>query len=170
MAQTTTVADFIAHFDTRLQTLDSLVSMGLEHIGDEAKLLALRLAPDMVPFGTQVAYTCNQPRNFSLFLSGKPPDNLSPDVATLEQARSNIADTRSVLASVIRDDSKLQEVTLVHFGPTLSANMSGLEYTNDFLLPNFYFHLVTAYAILRMSGAPLGKKDYMQHIAAYLRR
>lgn len=170
MVHTTTVADLIAHFDTRLQTLDALITSGLEHIGDASKLLALRLAPDMLPFGTQVAYTCNQPRNFALFLSSKSPDNLSPDVATLEQARKHITNTRTLLASAIRDDSKLQEVTLVHFGPTLSANMSGLEYTNDFLLPNFYFHLVTAYAILRMSGVPLGKKDYMRHIAAYLRR
>ena len=164
------VDDLINHFDTRLQTLDALITSGLEHIQDATKLLALRLAPDMLPFGTQIAYTCNQPRNFALFLSGKAPDNLSPDVTTLEQARKHITETRALLASATRDDSKWQDVTLVHFGPTLSANMSGMEYTNDFLLPNFYFHLVTAYAILRMSGTPLGKKDYMRHIAAYLRR
>jgi hypothetical protein len=170
MVQFVAVTDLIAHFDSRLQTLDSLVATGLEHIKGASKLLALRLAPDMLPLGTQVAYTCNQPRNFSLFLAGKAADNLSAEVATLEQARRHIFDTRSLLASASRDDSKLGEVTLVHFGPTLSAKMTGLEYTNDFLLPNFYFHLVTTYAILRMSGVPLGKKDYMRHIGPYLRQ
>ncbi len=169
MAQTNNVADLVGHFDTRLQTLDALATTGLEHIKDASKLLSLRLAPDMAPLGTQVAYTCNQPRNFALFLSGKSPDNLSPDVTTLDQARKHITDTRGLLASAIRDDSRLQVVTVVNFSPTLSAKMTGLEYTNDFLLPNFYFHLVTAYAILRMSGVPLGKKDYMRHIGSYLR-
>lgn len=47
--------------------------------------------------------------------------------------------------------------------------MDGLRYLRDFTLPNFYFHLVTTYAILRNNGVDLGKRDYMGHIFDALR-
>lgn len=45
-----------------------------------------------------------------------------------------------------------------------------VTYVNEFLIPNFYFHLVTAYDILRMAGLPIGKADYMVHLMPYVRQ
>ncbi|MEM8614014.1 MAG: DUF1993 family protein, partial [Cyanobacteria bacterium P01_H01_bin.105] len=45
-----------------------------------------------------------------------------------------------------------------------------IAYIDDFLIPNFYFHMVTAYDILRMAGVPIGKRDYMMHLVPSLKQ
>jgi len=51
----------------------------------------------------------------------------------------------------------------------MRIEMSGLQYLREWTFPNFYFHLVTAYAILRHHGIELGKKDYMRHLGPSIR-
>ncbi len=128
-----------------------------------------RIAADMYPLATQVAFTCNQPRNFALWCEGKPADNLDREV-TLGQAYDHIAHTKALIEGIQAEDAKLSELTRIELGPNLSLEMSGMDYVNEFLLPNFYFHLVTAYNILRMAGVPLGKKDYMLNLGPFIRQ
>ncbi|EJZ57967.1 hypothetical protein I1A_002292 [Pseudomonas fluorescens R124] len=52
----------------------------------------------------------------------------------------------------------------------IAFDMSGSEFAVDWAMPQFYFHLITAYNILRHNGVPLGKADYVQHMFAYLRK
>jgi hypothetical protein len=52
----------------------------------------------------------------------------------------------------------------------IAFDMTGSEYAVDWAMPQFYFHLITAYNILRHNGVPLGKADYVQHMFAYLRK
>jgi hypothetical protein len=47
--------------------------------------------------------------------------------------------------------------------------MSGIAYVDDFLIPNFYFHMVTAYDMFRMAGVSIGKKDYMMHLMPFVK-
>jgi hypothetical protein len=62
-------------------------------------------------------------------------------------------------------DSRLATLAhLLKLGADQYADLTGREYLEDFLLPNFYFHLVTTYAILRNLGVPVGKRDYMLHL------
>ena len=157
-------------FASRLDTLEHLLASGESAFNNQASFLQHRLAPDMAPFGTQIAYTCNQPRNFALWTQGKPADNLDPDVASLERARLYISETKALLAQVAADDSKLSEQTRIDFAPGIYAQMSGRAYVDDFLVPNFYFHLVTAYGVLRMSGVAIGKRDYMLHLVPLVRQ
>lgn len=124
----------------------------------------------MLPFGTQVAFTCNQPRNFALWCDDKPADNLNPEVGSLSQAYEHIANTRQLLSQIQTDDTKLVESTRVDLGQSLYLELTGEAYVNDFLMPNFYFHLVTAYDILRMAGVPIGKRDYMLHLVPMIRK
>lgn len=124
----------------------------------------------MLPFGTQVAFTCNQPRNFALWCDDKPADNLNPEVGSLSQAYEHIANTRQLLSQIQADDTKLVEPTRVDLGQSLYLELTGEAYVNDFLMPNFYFHLVTAYDILRMAGVPIGKRDYMLHLVPMIRK
>ena len=124
----------------------------------------------MLPFGTQVAFTCNQPRNFALWCDGKPMDNLDPEVSSLAQAYEHINDTKALVLAINIEDAKLAEVTRVDLGPGLYFEITGNAYVNDFLMPNFYFHLVTAYDILRMVGVPIGKRDYMMHLVPLLKQ
>lgn len=156
-------------FSTRLDTLEHLLKKGEETFNSSA-FLEYRIAPDMATFGTQVAFTCNQPRNFALWCQGQQVENLDPNVITLERAHGYIRDTKQLLLSVPAEDAKLDATTRVDLGPSLYAEMSGRAYVHDFLIPNFYFHLVTAYDILRMAGVSIGKRDYMLHLLPVVRQ
>lgn len=125
---------------------------------------------DMFPCGTQIAFTCNQPRNFALWCDGKSMDNLDPKVTSLVQAYEYIASTKGLLLAIQVEDAKLDEVTRIDLEQGFYVELSGSAYVNEFLMPNFYFHLVTAYDILRMAGVPIGKRDYMIHLAPFVRK
>jgi hypothetical protein len=161
----TRIDSAVRTLDSRLATLDHLLGVGVEHLREsEAVYFERRLAPDMLPLGTQVAFTCNQPRNFALWLEGSPADDLDPKVESLSLARGYISETRVLLSKHERSDEVLPAHKHLQLGPGLHADLTGEEYFAEFLLPNFYFHLVTSYAILRAAGVPLGKRDYMLHL------
>jgi uncharacterized protein len=156
-------------FASRLDTLAHLLKKAEEVFGENGSLLERRIAPDMAPFGTQIAFTCNQPRNFALWMQSQPADNLDHAVTSIRQADAHIRSTKELVLSVSAEDSKLDEAMRLDLGPNIYAELSGREYVNDFLIPNFYFHLVTAYDILRMAGLPLGKPDYMLHLVPFVK-
>ncbi|ELR99706.1 DUF1993 domain-containing protein [Gloeocapsa sp. PCC 73106] len=158
-------------FSSRLDTLSHLLEIGESHFADNVEtLLQRRIAPDMLPFGTQIAFTCNQPRNFALWCMGQLDNNLNPEVVSLTEARNHISSTKELIASINTTDSKLEEIKrLDEPGQGLYIELPGLSYVNDFLMPNFYFHLTTAYNILRMAGAPIGKRDFMLHLVPFLK-
>ena len=157
-------------FQSRLTTLEHLLQSAQTHFSGSESFLQERIISDMLPLGTQVAFTCNQPRNFALWCDGNPMDNLDPDVSSLQQAYEHIANTKELLSGISVKDDKLSEMTRIDLGQGLYLEMSGSAYVNDFLMPNFYFHMVTAYDILRMVGVPIGKRDYMMHLVPLLKQ
>lgn len=158
-----------ALFHSRLTTLEHLLKSAQTHFNGSESFLQERIVADMLPLGTQIAFTCNQPRNFALWCDGKPANNLDPVVSSLAQAYEHIANTQALLAASTLEDTKLTEVTRIDLGQ-IYLELSGHAYVNDFLMPNFYFHLVTAYDILRMTGVPIGKRDYMLHLGPFIRQ
>lgn len=68
------------------------------------------------------------------------------------------------------DDSKLDEVKRIGLGPGRYTALPARQYINDFLMPNLYFHISMAYAILRNLGAPIGKTDYMTFLAPHAKQ
>lgn len=165
------VATIVEVFSSRLRTLEHLLAQGVKHLqeGDEP-YLKRRLAGDMHPLGTQVAFTCNQPRNFARWVQGQASSDLDPDVPSMATCLRHIEETTALLASVASGGAALPPSKRLELGGGLYADLSGQQYVDDFLVPNFYFHLVTAYGILRMSGVPLGKRDYMQHLVPLVRQ
>ncbi|GAB4210352.1 MAG: DUF1993 family protein [Synechococcales cyanobacterium] len=157
-------------FHSRLATLEHLLQSAQTHFSDDESFLQKRIAADMFPLGTQIAFTCNQPRHFALWCDGKPVNNLDPDVTSLTQAYGHIATTRELLLSVNTVDDKLAEIKRIELGQSLYIEFPGNAYVHEFLIPNFYFHLVTAYDILRMAGVPIGKRDYMMHLVPQIRK
>jgi hypothetical protein len=156
-------------FQSRLATLEHLLKSAQTHFCNDESFLQKRIVADMFPFGTQIAFTCNQPRNFALWCDDKPANNLDPDVTSLAQAYGYIATTKEILLDINAEDAKLAEVTRIDLGQSLYVELSGNDYVNEFLIPNFYFHMVTAYDILRMAGVPIGKRDYMMHLVPLIR-
>ena len=112
----------------------------------------------MFPFGTQIAFTCNQPHNFSLWCDGKPVSNLDPEVVSLAQAYEHIANTKKLLSNIKVEDEKLAEDIRLDLGEGLYLELTGRVYVNEFLIPNFYFHLVTVTIFYAWLGYQLVKR------------
>lgn len=166
----TEIAEIQRVFLARLAALDHVLDVGQKHLPDFEAALRERLAPDMFPLGAQVALACNQPRGFSQWCAGQPIDNLKVDVASVAQARSHIAETKQLVAAIGAGDGKLDETKRIGLGPGLYCELPGRQYVSDYLLPNLYFHIATAYAILRKLGVPLGKADFMSFLAPHVRQ
>lgn len=158
-------------FLSRLANLAHIIEVANDHFEIEADaILGDRLVADMLPLGAQVAYACNQARNFSLWCRGLDTENLSPDVVSLAQMSDILQDTLQRLEATQPRDEMLGQIKRIDLADDYYIELTGAAYVNDFLLPNFYFHLTTAYNIVRMRGGPLGKRDYMHHLVPLLQR
>lgn len=156
-------------FLSRLDTLSHILDIGEKHLPDLGATLQERLVPDMFPLGTQIAFACNQPRGFSQWCAGSPVENLPPEVDSVELARSHISQTKELVSGINASDSKLDEIKRIGLGPGRYCELPARQYVSDYLLPNLYFHVTTAYAILRKIGVPLGKADYMSFLAPHVK-
>ena len=166
---TSEIAELQRVFTTRLDTLSHILDVGAKHVDLEAAMTQARLAPDMDPLGAQIAFACNQPRGFSQWCAGQPVENLPREVGSVAMARAHIADARALVAAIAADDRKLDEVKRVGLGPGRYCELPARQYVSEYLLPNLYFHITTAYAILRMLGVPVGKADFMAFLAPHVR-
>lgn len=157
-------------FTSRLDVLAHLLDVGETHFPDAA-FLGKRLAEDMLPFSAQVAFACNAPLGFSQWCAGQPIENIAPaSIESFEQARAAIAQTRALVAAIAVDDAKLDEIKHVGMGPGRYCELPGHQYIADYVLPNLYFHITAAYAILRLLGAPVGKADYLRFLGPHMKQ
>lgn len=116
----------------------------------------------MNPFSKQVQTACDSAKLCVSRLSGVAAPVMDDSEATLDQLKARIRATLDYLASVPRDaidGQEAREVVLTFPGGEMK--FLGQAYVIDFTLPNFYFHLTAAYALLRADGVPLGKRDYL---------
>ncbi|KGM56302.1 hypothetical protein N800_08895 [Lysobacter daejeonensis GH1-9] len=164
------IAELQRVFLTRLDALDHILDVGQKHLPDFDATLQERLAPDMFPLGGQIALACNQPRGFAQWCVGQPIENLKPDIATLAQAREAIEQAKRMVSAIGVDDAKLDETKRIGLGPGRYCELPARQYVSEYLLPNLYFHITTAYAILRKLGVPVGKADFMAFMAPYVRQ
>jgi uncharacterized protein len=151
----------------------------LDKAGDKAnELLAHRLAPDMHPLDTQVRYVCHQSKEAVCRLQGKeiPPlqSAESPDsVGTVEEAKARIQEALAFLEDLepnaLDDPSADARTITLDLPGGMKFDMTPVQFARDWALPQFYFHMVVAYSILRNAGVELGKADYVPHMFAYLR-
>ena len=129
---------------------------------DPATLIQGRLAPDMLPLAAQVQRVSDTAKGTGERLSGVPSPKLADTEQTFEELQARIQATADYLASLTPeqvDGGATREITL-KFGK-LGTRLEGVDYLLQFGLPNFYFHVVTAYDILRHHGVPVGKLDYL---------
>jgi uncharacterized protein len=150
-----------------LKALDALVKKAEAHC--EAKkinpdaILTFRLFPDMFPFINQVQLVTDFSKGCAARLSGQAVPSYADTEKTFAELHARIAKTLEFVGSVDKSafaDAAKRQVT-IRVGRNEEKTMSGEEYFNRFVLPNFYFHLTTAYNILRHNGVELGKNDFM---------
>ena len=129
---------------------------------DPAVLLGWRLAPDMFALARQVQVACDQAKNGAARLAGAEPPKFEDTETSLDQLKGRIAKTLAYIKGLDAkaiDASADREITFP-LGPT-KGQMKGGDFLNHFVLPNFYFHLTAAYAIVRHCGVELGKRDFL---------
>jgi hypothetical protein len=130
---------------------------------DPSVLLNSRLAPDMFALTRQVQIATDLAKNGASRLAGAEPPRYEDTETTIEQLKARLQKTVAHLKSLDTkqiDASADREITFP-LGPTRKGQMQGTDYLNHFLLPNVYFHLTAAYAILRHCGVELGKEDFL---------
>jgi hypothetical protein len=130
---------------------------------DPSVLLNSRLAPDMFALTRQVQIATDLAKNGVSRLAGAEPPRYEDTETTIEQLKARLQKTVAHLKSLDTkqiDASADREITFP-LGPTRKGQMNGGDYLNHFLLPNVYFHLTAAYAILRHCGVELGKEDFL---------
>jgi hypothetical protein len=134
-------------------------------------LMDARLAPDMFPLRVQVRFVCMQARQAVERLTGQPVSD-TPEVGDIEEARALIADTlaRMEAAEAEQLDAGADRRIELSLPNGMTFDLDGFQYLRDWALPQFYFHLVTAYDILRHRGVALGKPNYVRHMFGYLRQ
>ncbi|XWN32431.1 MAG: DUF1993 domain-containing protein [Devosia sp.] len=149
--------------------------------GGAEALLSMRLAPDMYPLSSQIRFACLQSQEPMYRLNGEPlPEalaqlasegqNAGERPGSLADAQARIAEALSVLSGLDSNalDAGAQRPITLALPNGMTFQLTGEQYARDWALAQFYFHLVTAYAILRNNKIDLGKADYVPHMFAYL--
>lgn len=132
---------------------------------DQSVLLGYRLAPDMLNFARQVQIATDHAKGTSARLAGMEPPSFEDTEASFAELKARIDKVIAFLGTLRPaqiDGSEEREITL-----KIGANTrtyKGQTYLLHFALPNFFFHVTTAYGILRHCGVELGKKDYIGQV------
>ena len=153
--------------DNVLGTLDGLLAKAAGSENGDA-LLAERLSPDMLPLAAQVRIGCDQISAALKRTSDSAFILPNEDDTTIAKARERVAKTRAAIkaqadASFVAPDATI-ELALPN---GMAFAMRADEYVRDWALAQLYFHVVTAYAILRAKGLAIGKADFLPYMARF---
>jgi hypothetical protein len=155
----------ITQFGKMLKTLDQWIGKAEKHAESkkfDAEVLAnARLYPDMYPFVKQVQSACDAAKFAAAYLSGKPAPSHPDTEKTLAECHQRIQKCLAFLETLSESDYAGGDERKVA-PPWLGGKwLRGDQYLVQAGAPNFYFHVVTAYDILRTNGVELGKMDYI---------
>ncbi len=154
-------------FKSMLGNLDYFLVKAAAHAEakkfDPANLLAARLAPDMLPLTRQVLIACDASKLCMARLAGMDAPKYEDNETTIEQLRERIAKTIAFIDTVPADKVDGSEDKDITFpaGRDATRTMKGEAYLKHWALPNMFFHVTTAYALLRHNGVELGKSEYL---------
>lgn len=141
--------------------LDKAVAFAKARSFDPNTLLQSRLAPDMFPLVRQIQAACDGAKFLASRCSGKDAPKHPDEEKTIDELRARIANVREYLEGFTAQDFEGAEARLVPLGFMPGKGLSAADFAREMSVPNTYFHLVTAYAILRHNGVDLGKGDYL---------
>ena len=154
---------FVRMLGNLLVWLDKAQAHAEQRKFDPNNYLGLRLAPDMLPFARQVQIASDTAKGCMARLAGVEAPKWDDNETSLEELRARVRKTLDYVNSVSAaqvDGSEGREITIPRrSGEPLVFN--GETYLKHYALPNLYFHLTTAYALLRHGGVELGKGDYL---------
>ena len=149
-----------------LNNLSTLIDKAAAHCAarkiEPAVLVNFRLTPDMFPFARQVQIATDQVKGMAARLAGVDIPSYADTEATFDELKARIAKTVAYLNSFKPEQiNGTENKEIVLKAGTAEFKFKGDDYLVGFVLPNFYFHVTTAYAILRHCGVEVGKRDYL---------
>jgi len=152
-----------------LKNLDAIMEKAERHAQakkfDVNNFCTARLFPDMLPFVFQIRNACDQAKSMAANLSGKEAPRHEDNETTFEQLRARIAKCLAFLDSLSsKDFDKTTSETRIKVPRPEGKALLADEYLLGRMLPNFYFHVTTAYNLLRHGGVELSKSDYLGHL------
>ena len=157
------VPTFVRSLNAFLAILDKAETYAATAKFDPQLYVTMRLRPDMFPFARQVQSFCDHAKIAPHRVAGLDPPRYEDTEATLDELRARIRRTLDAIAKIDPKaiDAGAEREVAIPIGGGRKAMTTGATYLTHFALPNFYFHLTTAYDILRYAGAPIGKRDYL---------
>jgi uncharacterized protein len=167
--QTSLYSITVPVFSRNLKNLSAILDKGVLHAEnkkfDSTVLLASRLAPDQFPLVKQIQSVSDTTKGFAARLNGQEPVSMEDSETTIEELKARIDKTIAVLDSIKPEDVDGKEDAQVTIKWFPGKFITGFDYATEYALPNFYFHMTTAYAILRHNGVELGKTDFLGQIS-----
>ena len=121
----------------------------------------LRLAPDQFPLARQVQICCDTVKLAASYLTGKPAEPQADEEKTLEELQARVRSIIKYLDGFTPQDFDGAATRVVSQPRWKGEWMTGADYFMQHSIPNFFFHLTTAYAILRHNGVSIGKRDFL---------
>ena len=149
-------------FVRALTNLSALMDKALDQGFDQTALLEARLAPDMRPFASQIQLASDSAKGAVARLTGTDNPSMADTETSFAELKTRIDATVAFIRSVDRAayaGGEDRDVTLKF--PGGEQHFKGGAYLTGFALPNFFFHVSMAYALLRAAGVQIGKRDYL---------
>jgi hypothetical protein len=159
-----TVATTIPMLEALAQWLDK----GAAH-PKAAMLIEARLAPDMFTLAQQVQQACQYALDGVSRLAGKGPHAMPVLEAGFDGLKAQIARTLEALRAIAPASLDGSRDCSIEIPGNMVIAFDGETFLRAWMLPHFFFHVVTAYDILRHNGVELGKRDYLSQVGAYVR-
>ena len=153
---------FVRMFANATRWLDKAEAHAREKKFEPEVYLSARLAPDMLPLAKQIQIACDAAKFCVARLAGAESPKFEDSETTLEALRERIRKTADYVQSVPAaqiDGSDDKDISVPRRDGSIT--MKGEAYLKHFVLPNFFFHLTTTYALLRHNGVELGKIDFL---------
>lgn len=155
----------IPQFTKMLHNLNLIITKAEQNSTDRKfemdVLLNSRLAPDQFNFIRQVQIASDTAKLFASRMSGKDAPVWEDTEKTLPEVKARIEKTIGYLSTIKAEDFKGAEERHISQPRWEGKYVTGFEYATQHAIPNLYFHITTAYSILRHNGVPVGKKDYL---------
>src|SRR5688572_3620863 len=129
---------------------------------DTSVLVNSRLAPDMLPFSKQIQLTSDFAKNSMARLAAVDPPKFEDSETTMDELVARVKKTLEYIGTIPAsafEGSESRDIKIPLRDRTLE--MKGLPYLQHWAIPNFYFHFVTAYNLLRHNGVDIGKRDFL---------
>ena len=157
--------DIFGQMVRSLRQLDLCMGKAIEYAAargfDPKQFFGLRLAPDQFPFERQVQIACDAVRLGVARITGVEAQSVTDGEKTIDELRARVRSTIEVVSAAKAAAFEGADTRTFTTPRWQGKTMTGRDYLLEHVVPNFHFHLVTAYALLRQAGVPLGKADYL---------